>query len=114
MYTFQRYTFNLSSYDWNTVSELAFCWEGKYASAGGIAGSNLMWYNVTAGSWVNSTSISTTEGTWCLNFSGANLTDVYNSTDGLVQFAVRGNQSKSGYTETISADFAYLNVTGDS
>jgi hypothetical protein len=50
------------------------------------------------------------ENTYCVNFSGASLTDVYNSTGTWVQFAVRGNQSNTGHTLTIYADYANLTL----
>jgi len=111
IHTFQRYTFNLVAYTWTDVDGLDFCFEGKYASTGGTASANLQWYNVTAAAWVNVTAISTTEGTVCLTFSGANLTDIYNSTGTWVQFAARGNQSKQGDTNTLSGDYAYLSIS---
>jgi hypothetical protein len=112
IFTFQRYTFNLSTYDWTTVTSLAFCWEGKFNTTGRQNSSELYWYNVSAASWVKWKTLTyNSESTSCVNFSGANLTSVYNSTGTWVQFAVRGNQSKTGHTLTEYADYAYLNVS---
>jgi hypothetical protein len=93
------------------VTELDFCWEGKYDSAGGLNGSQLYWWNVTSASWsLWQTLPYNAENTYCISFSGANLTNVYNSTGTWVQFAARGNQSKTGHTLTLSGDYAYLNL----
>jgi len=110
IYGFQRYTFDISSY-WSGIDNATFCWEGNYATTGGSASANLQWWNYSASAWVSSTAISTTEGTICLYFEGGSLTDLYNTTSGLVQFAARPSQTKDGYVNTVSADFAYVNVS---
>jgi uncharacterized membrane protein len=112
IFTFQRYTFNLSSYNFNYISSLRFCWEGKYDSTGGVNSSTLLWYNTTSASWVSWQVLPyNTENTYCIYFDASNKSSVYNSTSGLVQFAARGNQSKTGHTLTLYADFANLTVT---
>jgi len=111
-YTFQRYTFNVSAYNWNDVTELKFCWEGKYNSTGGAYSSNLLWYDVSSSSWTLAQSLSYDSGnTYCITFNSVTKTSVYNSTDKSVQFAVRVNESKTGQIATLFADFAYLNLT---
>ena len=110
-YTFQTYTFNLSSYEWDAVVGLKFCWEGKYDSSGGGSYANLLWFRVTTSSWVGWQTISTTETTYCIYFDSSNKTQVYNQSSKLVKFAVRGRQAIDGYKLTLYADFAYLNVS---
>lgn len=110
-YTFQRYTFNLSAFNWNDITQLNFCWEGKYNSTGGSYSSNLLWYNTQTSLWVSWQTLPyNSENTYCAVFDASNKSLVYNSTSGLVQFAVRGNQSKTGHTLTAYVDYAYLNV----
>jgi hypothetical protein len=112
IYTFQRFTFNISNYTFSSITSLQFCWEGKYSSTGGSYSSNLLWFNNTSATWSSWQILPyNSENTYCVYFDSTNKTDIYNSTSGLVQFAVRGNQSKTGHTLTLSSDFAYLNVT---
>jgi len=110
IYTFQRYTFNLSSYNMDYVSEIKYCWEGKYSSTGGSSSGLLQWYNVNLASWTTDQSISTTEGIWCKSFTGTSINDFYNSTSKLVMFAVKGAQSKTGHSLTLYADFVNLTI----
>jgi hypothetical protein len=110
MYGFQRYTFNLSAY--SSITQLQFCWQGYYTATGGQNYSNLEWYNVTSASWTSWKQLPyNSANTFCINFSGSNLTDVQNSTGTWSQFAVRTNESRQGNLSTDYADFAYLNVT---
>ena len=110
IYTFQRFTFNISDY-YSMVDNMTYCWEGLYNSSGGSSDGKLLFYNVTSSSWVSfKTLTANNEATSCLSF-GINLTSLYNSTSGLVMFASRGNQSKSGHLLTLYSDYAYLNVS---
>ena len=112
---FQRYTFNISSY-WDETNGVTFYWEGKYNITSSTIqspqnSSELYWYNVTSASWVFWQTLPyNSENSYTIFFSGDNLTDLYNATSGLVQFAVRGNMSKTGHNLTIYADYAYLSV----
>jgi len=111
-YAFQRYTFNLSSYLWSGITELKLCWEGKYNTTGGANSSTLAWYNSNTAAWTPWQSLPyNSENPYCITFTPANKSYVYNSTGTWVQFAVMGSQVKSGHTLTIYADYAYLNVT---
>jgi len=101
----------LSNRDIDYVDWIQFCWEGLYNSTGGSSSAKLLWYNVTSGTWVADQSISTTESVYCKNFtSNAKVKEFYNSTSKLVQFAVMGNQSKTGHVLTVYADFANLTM----
>jgi len=112
IYTFQRYTFNLSSYNWGDINELKFCWKGKFNTTGRENSSTLLWYNTQTSSWVSWQTLPyNSENTYCAVFDTTNKSLVYNSTDGLVQFAVSGMQAKTGHVLTDYADYAYLNMT---
>jgi hypothetical protein len=109
IYTFQRFTFNLSTY--TTASNITFCWEGYYSSSGSSSSGQLLWYNITSNKWINSTTISTSESIFCLFFGTNNMTNLFNSTVYYANFSILGNQSMTGYTLTLSSDFSYLNVS---
>jgi len=110
IYTFQRFSFNMSNYT-SGMDNATFCYEGKYASAGGSSSGGLLWYNITSGLWLNSTSISTTEGTNCIYFDAINMTNLFNATTYYANFSAMGNQSKTGHALTLSSDYAYVNVS---
>jgi hypothetical protein len=112
IFTFQRFTFNLTNYNTTDITSLKYCWEGYFSSTGGYNSSNLLWYNVTNSSWFSFQTLPyNSENTYCVDFNSANMTNILNSTSNMTMFATRGNQSKTGHTLTLYSDFAFLNVT---
>lgn len=108
IYTFQRFTFNLSDYDMAT-SNITSCWEGYYVGHSASSG-NLLYYNNNTATWVNwKTLTNNSESTSCIYFDITNNT-IYNSTSKLVQFSARGNQSKTGHLLTVYSDFVNLTI----
>jgi len=91
------------------IPELMFCWEGKYTSTGGSSSVDILFYNVSSGSWtVKETVSQSSEGIHCIYFNHEEINDLYNDTSGLVEFAVRGKQSRDGYSLTLYTDFVAL------
>jgi len=109
LFTFQRYTFDLSQFSWSYVTQVKFCLQGNYSSTGGTSSSNMMYYNATSSLWVRSTAIPTSNGLTCLTFTGSSLNNIKSGTT--AYFALRGNQSLTGYALALSSDYAYLIVT---
>jgi hypothetical protein len=108
-FTFQRFTFNVSSFNMST-SNMTYCWEGYYNGYSTTDG-KLLYYNNNTATWtVWKTLTNNVETTSCIYFDINNNT-IYNKTSKLVQFAVRGNQSKTGATLTVLSDYSYLNVS---
>ena len=86
-FTHQKFEFNLSSYDINSLTEIRYCHEGYYYISTGLNSfHSLRVYNVSQGSWFNDQDLSTTETVKCNSFTSG-FNDLINSTSGIFKLA---------------------------
>jgi len=100
-YRYNRYTFNLSSYNINQVTSLRYCYEGYWTTDFEGTGT-LYYYNVSSASWTSDQSILDTESTLCKSFT--NASQMINTTSGLFQF---GTEISATLNDPITTTYLY-------
>ena len=107
--TYGRYTFNISSF-YGSIENITFYLVGYY-SGGPNAGSSVYYYNVTSGSWVSFEGLTSSPREVSVFFDSSNISYIYNSTSGLIQFGDKGDTGFDFATHSVTVYIDSVNLT---